>query len=150
MAIVSLKAQAVTVYDADGWILRAPVSTGTTGRETPAGIFAVVEKDKTFGGTCLNVGCIPSKALLHAAQIVDRVVVDLGVRARLPGVLAQVLPVDDDLVHTRGHGVADDLGACREQGQYEGVAHSRDATRRVCAVRPAPDKGFHARGLPAG
>ena len=25
---------------------------------------AVVEKDKTFGGTCLNVGCIPSKALL--------------------------------------------------------------------------------------
>jgi dihydrolipoamide dehydrogenase len=30
---------------------------------------AVVEKDKTFGGTCLNVGCIPSKALLHASAI---------------------------------------------------------------------------------
>ena len=29
---------------------------------------AVVEKDKTFGGTCLNVGCIPSKALLHASE----------------------------------------------------------------------------------
>jgi dihydrolipoamide dehydrogenase len=29
---------------------------------------AVVEKDKTFGGTCLNVGCIPSKALLHASH----------------------------------------------------------------------------------
>ena len=29
---------------------------------------AVVEKDKTFGGTCLNVGCIPSKALIHAAD----------------------------------------------------------------------------------
>jgi dihydrolipoamide dehydrogenase len=25
---------------------------------------AVVEKDKTFGGTCLNIGCIPSKGLL--------------------------------------------------------------------------------------
>ena len=25
---------------------------------------AVVEKDDTFGGTCLNIGCIPSKALL--------------------------------------------------------------------------------------
>ncbi|HEX7562747.1 MAG TPA: L,D-transpeptidase, partial [Bradyrhizobium sp.] len=36
MAIVSIKAQQVTFYDADGWILRAPVSTGTTGRETPA------------------------------------------------------------------------------------------------------------------
>jgi dihydrolipoyl dehydrogenase len=29
---------------------------------------AVVEKEQTFGGTCLNVGCIPSKALLHASE----------------------------------------------------------------------------------
>nr|WP_219323644.1 dihydrolipoyl dehydrogenase [Methylovirgula sp. HY1] len=29
---------------------------------------AVVEKRKTFGGTCLNIGCIPSKALLHASE----------------------------------------------------------------------------------
>ncbi|OCJ03065.1 dihydrolipoyl dehydrogenase [Rhizobium sp. AC44/96] len=30
---------------------------------------AVVEKRATFGGTCLNVGCIPSKALLHASEM---------------------------------------------------------------------------------
>jgi dihydrolipoamide dehydrogenase len=30
---------------------------------------AVVEKEKTFGGTCLNIGCIPSKALLHASEM---------------------------------------------------------------------------------
>ena len=29
---------------------------------------AVVEKRTTYGGTCLNVGCIPSKALLHASE----------------------------------------------------------------------------------
>ena len=29
---------------------------------------AVVEKRKAHGGTCLNVGCIPSKALLHASE----------------------------------------------------------------------------------
>lgn len=29
---------------------------------------AVVERQKTFGGTCLNIGCIPSKALLHATE----------------------------------------------------------------------------------
>src|SRR3984957_18903544 len=46
MAIVSIKTQQVTFYDADGWILRAPGSTGTTGRETPAGVFAVLEKNK--------------------------------------------------------------------------------------------------------
>ncbi len=30
---------------------------------------AMVEKDKTFGGTCLNVGCIPSKALLQSSEV---------------------------------------------------------------------------------
>jgi dihydrolipoamide dehydrogenase len=30
---------------------------------------AVIEKDKTLGGTCLNVGCIPSKALLESSEI---------------------------------------------------------------------------------
>ena len=32
---------------------------------------AVVEKMKTLGGTCLNIGCIPSKALLHASEMFD-------------------------------------------------------------------------------
>jgi len=32
---------------------------------------AVVEKDATFGGTCLNIGCIPSKALLHASELYE-------------------------------------------------------------------------------
>jgi dihydrolipoamide dehydrogenase len=32
---------------------------------------AVVEKDATFGGTCLNVGCIPSKALLHTSELFE-------------------------------------------------------------------------------
>jgi len=30
---------------------------------------AVIEKRATFGGTCLNIGCIPSKALLHASEL---------------------------------------------------------------------------------
>src|SRR5438105_372237 len=44
MAIVSLRSQRITVYDSRGWILRAPVSSGTKGRETPAGIFSVIQK----------------------------------------------------------------------------------------------------------
>src|SRR5579863_7884217 len=32
---------------------------------------AVVEKEATFGGTCLNIGCIPSKALLHASELYE-------------------------------------------------------------------------------
>jgi len=83
MAIVSIKTQQVTFYDADGWILRAPVSTGITGRETPAGIFAVLEKDKdhhstlyddawmpnmqriTWNGVALHGGPLPGYAASH-------------------------------------------------------------------------------------
>src|SRR5215204_2774128 len=83
MAIVSIKNQRVTIYDAEGWILRAPVSSGTTGRETPAGIFSVVQKDKdhhsnlyddawmpnmlriTWSGIALHGGPLPGYAASH-------------------------------------------------------------------------------------
>jgi dihydrolipoamide dehydrogenase len=32
---------------------------------------AVIEKRATFGGTCLNIGCIPSKAFLHASELFE-------------------------------------------------------------------------------
>ncbi len=83
MAIVSIKTQQVTFYDADGWILSAPVSTGVAGRETPAGVFAVVEKDAdhrstlyddawmphmqrlTWNGIALHGGPLPGYAASH-------------------------------------------------------------------------------------
>ena len=39
---------------------------------------AVVEKMKTLGGTCLNIGCIPSKALLYATEMFDEAGHGLG------------------------------------------------------------------------
>jgi dihydrolipoamide dehydrogenase len=47
----------------------------------------VVEKDK-FGGTCLHRGCIPTKALLHAAEIADNVREgdQFGVKSSLEGI----------------------------------------------------------------
>jgi hypothetical protein len=83
MAIVSIKSQQVTFYDADGWIIRAPVSTGTKGRETPAGVFAIVEKKAdhrsnmyddawmphmnriTWNGIALHGGPLPGYAASH-------------------------------------------------------------------------------------
>src|SRR5207253_9608840 len=48
---------------------------------------ALVERDKV-GGTCLHRGCIPTKALLHAAEIADHAneAESFGVRARLEGI----------------------------------------------------------------
>ncbi len=56
---------------------------------------AIVERYTTLGGVCLNVGCIPSKALLHVAAVMDEVkhFADLGVefgepKVELPKLLA--------------------------------------------------------------
>lgn len=83
MAIVSIKSQRVTFYDADGWILKAPVSTGTKGRETPAGVFAILQKNAdhrsnlyddahmphmqrlTWNGIALHGGPLPGYAASH-------------------------------------------------------------------------------------
>ena len=46
---------------------------------------AVVEKRATHGGTCLNVGCIPSKALLHASELYEEAghgFGDMGIRVK--------------------------------------------------------------------
>jgi hypothetical protein len=54
MAIVSPRNQRITVYDADGWILRATVSSGHNGRATPAGIFGVLQKrTEKYSNLCL-------------------------------------------------------------------------------------------------
>lgn len=83
MAIVSIKSQNITFYDSEGWTLRAPVSTGVKGRETPAGVFAVLQKNEdhrsnlyddahmphmqrlTWNGIAMHGGPLPGYAASH-------------------------------------------------------------------------------------
>jgi hypothetical protein len=83
LAIVSLKSQRITVYDRQGWILRAPVSSGQKGRETPAGVFSVLQKNAehwsnlyadgymphmqriTWSGIALHGGALPGHPASH-------------------------------------------------------------------------------------
>jgi dihydrolipoamide dehydrogenase len=53
---------------------------------------ALIEKDRV-GGTCLHRGCIPTKALLHAAEIADhtRDSASVGVRSSFEGIGRAVL-----------------------------------------------------------
>ena len=83
MAIVSLRGQKITIYDEDGRIMHAPVSSGQPSRETPAGIFSVIQKDAnhhsnlyddasmphmqrlTWSGIALHGGPLPGHAASH-------------------------------------------------------------------------------------
>jgi dihydrolipoamide dehydrogenase len=71
---------------------------------------AVVEKDKTFGGTCLNIGCIPSKALLHASELFDEAgekFGKLGIKVGAPKLdLAAMMKFKDEGVDGNVKGVA--------------------------------------------
>jgi dihydrolipoamide dehydrogenase len=65
---------------------------------------ALIEKDKV-GGTCLHYGCIPTKALLHAAEVADaaRDSAQVGVQATLDGIDVPALHSYKDGVVTRAY-----------------------------------------------
>lgn len=83
MAIVSLSDQRVALYDAEGTVLRARVSSGQTGYETPVGVYAVLEKQEehysnlyddasmpfmqriTWSGIALHAGVLPGRPASH-------------------------------------------------------------------------------------
>jgi hypothetical protein len=76
MAVVALSEQHVTIYDAEGKILRAPVSTGQSGYETPAGIYSILEKNREHYSNLYDDASMPfmqritwSGIALHAGQL---------------------------------------------------------------------------------
>jgi L,D-transpeptidase catalytic domain len=114
LAVVSLNDQRVTIYNADGRMLQAPVSTGATGLETPAGIFSVVQKHEvhrsnvyedgnmpfmqriTWTGIALHAGVLPGQPASHGCvrmphEFAQRLfgLTDIGLR---------VIIVRDDIV----------------------------------------------------
>jgi dihydrolipoamide dehydrogenase len=66
---------------------------------------AVVEKDPTFGGTCLNVGCIPSKALLESSELFSMAQHDFATH----GIQAGPVSVNLDSMMARKSKIVKDL-----------------------------------------
>jgi dihydrolipoamide dehydrogenase len=70
---------------------------------------AVVEKNATFGGTCLNVGCIPSKAMLHASELYEEAeekFARMGIKVGKPSIdLAALLQYKEGNVESNVKGV---------------------------------------------
>jgi hypothetical protein len=157
MAIVSLRSQEITVYDTAGWIMRAPVSSGQSGRETPAGVFSVLQKDAdhhsnlyddawmphmhrlTWSGIALHGGPLPGYAASHgcvrlpygfASQLFD--VTKVGMRVVIsPG---DVTPVE--IAHSalpKPKPVSADAAAARA-AEAADAASKADRAKRAAEV----------------
>jgi hypothetical protein len=159
MAIVSLRNQRITVYDAQGWILRAPVSSGQTGRETPAGIFSVIQKVEehysnlyddaymphmqriTWSGIALHGGALPGYPASHgcvrmpfdfAARLFDATAMGMRVIVA-PTDVAPVEITHEALFQPKpGAGV---LAAAR-------TAEAQEAARKAAQARLAAQTAF--------
>ena len=156
MAIVSLRSQQITVYDANGWILRAPISSGQRGRETPAGVFSIIQKEAehysnlyddafmphmqriTWSGIALHGGALPGHPASHgcvrlpydfAEHLFD--VTRLGLRVIVaPSDVAPVAISHPILFPLKA--AAEDLAAARAKDAEEAAAKADQA--RLAAV----------------
>jgi hypothetical protein len=160
MAIVSLHDQRITVYDAKGWILRAPVSSGQKGRETPAGIFSVIQKDAdhhsnlyddaymphmqrvTWSGIALHGGPLPGYPASHgcvrmpfdfAASLFD--VTRLGLRVIVaPTDVAPIEIIHPALLQSKPGAAALALVAARNAEADEAARKADQARLAVAAA----------------
>ncbi len=83
----------------------------------------LVEKYATLGGVCLNVGCIPSKALLHVAHIMDETahMADAGVSFAKPDVdIDKLRAYKDKVIKTMTGGLAG-MAKARKVNVVQGV-----------------------------
>ena len=132
-------------YDFDLVVLGAgPGGYAAAFRAADLGLsVALVERNPTLGGVCLNVGCIPSKALLHAARVIEdaHAMGEHGIRFGAPQVDAPKLRAWKDSVVTRLTGGLETLARQRKVTVIRGVAEfasphelqvvSADGSRRV-------------------
>ena len=155
MAIVSLRSQRITVYDAKGWILRAPVSSGQKGRETPAGIFSVIQKVEehysnlyddafmphmqriTWSGIALHGGVLPGRPASHgcirlpfdfAARLFDATT--MGMRVIVAPDDVAPVEIAHPLLFQPKPGAAALAAARTRRGARGGEESGRGATRR--------------------
>lgn len=107
---------------------------------------ALIERDATMGGTCLNRGCIPSKALITATHTIDTVhrAAELGVQAHVDGIdYGTLRDYRVHIVETMTQGLSALLAhrgvtVFRASGSLEPASDGAGATTRTVRLVAAP------------
>ena len=96
------------------------------------GLSVAVIESGPFGGTCLNRGCIPSKLLIHSADVMETIQ-----RAELFGITAQVSAIDWDFIVKRASDTVDEDARMVEEGnrQHPNITVIKDTARFVGHMR---------------
>ena len=98
---------------------------------------ACVEKDPALGGTCLNVGCIPSKALLDSSELYHQAGHGLAAHGVKVGALeldlAAMMARKDRVVHPvdRRHRILARVAA-EQTIHYDNSAHTEPRSAQTC------------------
>jgi len=97
----------------------------------------LVERYSTLGGVCLNVGCIPSKALLHVAAVMDEAAhfADLGVTFDKPTIDLDKLRVHKNKVVGKLTGGLTSMAKMRKVTVVQGVGTFADPNHLTVATR---------------
>ncbi len=108
---------------------------------------AVVEKDKALGGTCLHRGCIPTKALLHAADTLDEVKHGARIGIKTSGVevdFGEVQKYKERIVSMNAGGVAH-LMKSKKIDVYTGFGSLKD--KHTVVVKGDSDHTLSAKNI---
>jgi len=129
-------------------------------RAAQLGLSVTLVEEAKLGGTCLHVGCIPTKALLHAAEVADaaREAESYGVLAKLDGVdAAGVRSYADSVVNrlfkgltglVKGRGITVVEGRGRLTGPREVTVDGPDGTRTLRGRHVVLATGAEPRMIP--
>ena len=88
----------------------------------------LIEKQERLGGVCLNVGCIPSKTLLHCAAVIEeaREIADFGVNFKEPEIDLEAMREKKESVIAKLTGGLGSLAKARKVTQIKGEGVFRD------------------------
>ncbi|MEL6913155.1 MAG: dihydrolipoyl dehydrogenase [Pseudomonadota bacterium] len=108
------------------------------------GLETIIVDEAAPGGTCLNVGCIPSKALIHAADEFHRITKmkdgPLGIRAAAPEIdLGKTVAWKDGIVERLNTGVA---GLLKKAGVRFTPGHARFLDGKTVRVTPSEGQDY--------
>ena len=85
-----------------------------SGEAAERGLYVAVVEHGPFGGTCLNRGCIPSKMLIHCADVMETIK-----RSELFGIKAKVEAVDWQYIVRRASDEVDEESRMVEEGNRQ-------------------------------